>query len=147
MANLAKIRSRLLSARGVEYKPKPRPKKAPKKDKAKTWAMIALETQTGKPIQELLLSCSLSQFEKRYHVDHSTASKWIKRLSLRWHEGNLPSCTGCSRKDLTCQATRICHLLLDQSSCYNVIFAKARQMLAAEEASAGKAGYRIIFEE
>ena len=45
--------------------------------------MKYVELQTGKHIEELLMSGSLSEVAKLIDRDKSTVSKWIKRLNLR----------------------------------------------------------------
>ena len=48
----------------------------------KTPSMRLLELQHQQPIEILLLSGSLRQVAEKLGIDHSTVSRWIKRLCL-----------------------------------------------------------------
>ena len=101
------IRQQLLKEKGLtSFKPvttkhkKLMPLPQPKIDDGlKTPMMRYLELVHGEPIEQMLLSGSLSVVAKKLdnEVDVSTLSKWIKRLKLRYSNTNLPQCDGCRR--------------------------------------------------
>lgn len=117
-----KIRTRLLKERGLaEHKPAPRKHrqfkpliKGTSSGKPKTPLMRYLEQKYGEPIEQVLLSGSLSIVARKLggEVDTSTLSKWIKRLRLRYNEGNLPNCEGCSWYRPACDLG-VCHILIE----------------------------------
>ena len=80
----------------------------------KTPLMRYLELVHGEPIEQILLSGSLSVVAKKLdnEVDVSTLSKWIKKLRLRYTEDNLPQCEGCRRYGAACEAG-VCYLLIE----------------------------------
>lgn len=82
--------------------------------KLKTPLMRYLELVHGGPIEQILLSGSLSVVRKKLdnEVDVSTLSKWIKRLRLRYTEDNLPCCRGCRRYGAACDSG-ICYVLIE----------------------------------
>jgi len=81
-------------------------------DHLKTPHMKYLEMGHKKPIEQLLLAGSLSMVAKKLDIDRSTASRWIKKLNLRYSETNLPSCDGCSRYRKSCEVG-LCPILID----------------------------------
>ena len=80
----------------------------------KTPLMRLLEHKYGKPIEDMLVSGSLSVVAKKLgnEVDTSTLSRWIKKLKLRYSEDNLPSCDGCKQYGIACQGG-ICYVLMN----------------------------------
>jgi len=115
-------RERILKERGLlERQPAPRKHKRLQPavkvsipDIPKTPLMRYLEQKYGRPIEDMLVSGSLSIVAKRLgnEVDTSTLSRWIKRLKLRYGEDNLPSCEGCKQYGLACQQG-VCYVLLN----------------------------------
>jgi len=97
--------------------------------KLKTPLMRYLELVHGKPIEQILLSGSLSVVAKRLdnEVDVSTISKWIKRLKLRYTQDNLPQCDGCRRYGLACDGG-ICYILIELEL-YDLLEVKKAEIL------------------
>lgn len=133
------IRKRAMSELGISTfkqtkKPKRmRPKLEPSVDpKLKTPLMRYLELVHGEPIEEILLSGSLSVVAKKLdnEVDVSTLSKWIKRLKLRYTEDNLPQCEGCRRYGPACDSG-VCYLLIEMER-YDLLDIKKKEVLDGE---------------
>lgn len=80
----------------------------------KTPMMRYLEEKYGQPIEEVLISGSLTIIVKRLNgeVDRSTVSRWIKRLKLRYTPENLPNCHGCKEYRPACDLG-LCYVLLN----------------------------------
>ena len=93
----------------------------------KTTAMLFIELRFGKPIEELLLSGSLSIVAKKLGISCSTASKWIKRLRLRYSETNLPNCKGCVEYHPVCDAG-LCNILITKEL-WHLIDLKKQELL------------------
>ena len=127
------LRDKVMSELGVTtYKQahkqkKLRPKQLPKTHIKKTPLMKYIELVEGQPIENILLSGSLSVVSKRCNVDPSTVSKWIKRFKLRYSADNLPSCTGCTRIGPACQSG-ICYILIEMEL-YDLIELKKKDVL------------------
>ena len=117
------IKERILKERGLtEHRTAPRKHKRLRLSieqsisvKSKTPLMRYLEQKYGRPIDELLMSGSLSVVAKRLgnEVDTTTLSKWIKRFKLRYSEDNLPNCEGCKHYGIAC-SVGICYVLVNQ---------------------------------
>lgn len=117
-----KIKHQAMKELGItSFKPEPtkhrRLKPVPQQpinSKLKTPLMRYLELVHGEPIEQMLLSGSLSVVAKRLdnEVDTSTLSKWIKRLKLRYTEDNLPCCGNCRRYGPACNSG-ICYVLIE----------------------------------
>ena len=130
-------RERILKERGLrEHRP------APQKHKRlqpaikvtisaipKTPLMRLLEHKYGKPIEDMLVSGSLSVVAKQLgnEVDTSTLSKWIKKLKLRYSESNLPSCEGCKQYGLACQMG-VCYTLINLEL-YELVLIKQKEVM------------------
>lgn len=115
-------KQRILKERGLlEHQP------APKKHRrivpsiegqvsgvSKTPLMRYLEQKYKQPIEQLLVSGSLSVVAKRLgnEVDTSTLSRWIKRFKLRYNANNLPQCEDCKQYGLACEQG-ICYTLIN----------------------------------
>ncbi len=95
----------------------------------KTPLMRYLELVHGEPIEDILMSGSLSVVAKRLdnEVDISTLSKWIKRLKLRYSKDNLPRCDGCSKYGPACEGG-VC-LLLIELELYDLLEVKKKEVL------------------
>lgn len=94
MNDLSKIRNRILKSRGMKItRPslskhrKMEPSIATPTIENKTRLMKLVELQSGKSIEEIILSGSLRHIESTYGIDHSTASKWRKQLAVKSLEG------------------------------------------------------------
>jgi hypothetical protein len=98
-----------------------------RQDSNKTTHMKLLERLHGKPIEELLLSGSLSYVAKLLDIDTSTASKWIKRLKLRYTKDNLPDCNGCPARQLTC-VMGVCTILMEHDQ-WDLVELKQKEVL------------------
>ena len=115
-------RERILKERGLlERRPAPRKHKRLQPaikvtvlGVSKTPLMRYLEQKYGKPIEDMLVSGSLSVVAKQLgsEVDTSTLSKWIKRFKLKYTVDNLPSCEGCKQYGLACEQG-VCYVLLN----------------------------------
>lgn len=114
-------KERILKERGLTQR-RPAPKKHKRLQpsikvtvpgESKTPLMRLLEARYGKPIEDMLVSGSLSVVAKQLgnEVDTSTLSRWIKRFKLRYSAGNLPSCEGCKQFGLACQMG-VCYVLI-----------------------------------
>lgn len=81
---------------------------------AKTPLMRYLELVHGQPIEDILLTGSLSVVAKKLdnEVDVTTISKWIKKLKLRYSKYNLPTCEGCSHHGPACDSG-VCYVLIE----------------------------------
>jgi len=130
-------RDRILKERGLLVK-QPAPRKHKRLQPAikvsiaaisKTPLMRYLEQKYGKPIEDMLVSGSLSVVAKRLgsEVDTSTLSRWIKKLKLRYTEDNLPSCEGCKQYGLACQQG-VCYVLLSLEL-YELVPIKQKEVL------------------
>ena len=95
----------------------------------KTPLMRYFELVYGEPIEQILLSGSLSVVAKHLNneVDTSTLSKWIKRLKLRYTEDNLPQCEGCRKYGPACESG-VCYLLIELEL-YNLLEIKKEEVL------------------
>lgn len=131
-----RIREQALKERGLSsFKPKHKHRRlqaTPIKTVSqylKTPMMKWLESIYGKPIEEILLSGSLSYVAKQLgnEVDSSTVSKWIKRLKLRYTKDNLPECDGCVRKGPSCDGN-ICTVLMELKK-YDLMLLKRKELL------------------
>ena len=129
------IRQQIMKERGIttfkEKKKHSRIRHAPRTPidpKLKTPMMRYFELKTGKDIEDILLSGSLSHVAKTLdnEVDVSTISKWIKRLKLRYGEDNLPECDGCSRRGAACEGG-VCYILVELGL-YELLQAKREEM-------------------
>ena len=118
---ITKIRKRILDNRGLtSIQPSARKHKRLKPshltslDHLKTPKMRYLELKYKAPIEQMLLSGSLSVVVKNLgnEIDTSTASKWIKKLNLRYSADNLPNCEGCLHYRPSCDYG-ICVLLIE----------------------------------
>ena len=130
-------REKILKERGLlEHRP------APQKHKrlqpairvsipaiSKTPLMRYLEQKYGKPIEDMLVSGSLSVVAKKLggEVDTSTLSRWIKKLKLRYSADNLPQCEGCKQYGLACQEG-VCYVLLNLEL-YELVPIKQKEVL------------------
>ena len=130
------IRQQLLFEKGLtSFKPttkhraKLSPAMPPVNGKLKTPLMRYLELVHGEPIEQMLMSGSLSVVAKKLdnEVDTSTLSKWIKRLKLRYSEDNLPQCEGCRRYGSACD-NGICYILIELEL-YGLLQLKRKEML------------------
>jgi len=99
----------------------------------KTPLMMYIEILSGKPIESMLLSGSLSVVSKKLtkisgrNIDPSTVSKWIKRFRLRYTADNLPDCGVCNQRQAQCDSG-ICGVLADQQL-YKLVPLKQEQVL------------------
>ncbi|KKN75179.1 hypothetical protein LCGC14_0383380 [marine sediment metagenome] len=95
----------------------------------KTPLMRYLELIHGEPIEQILLSGSLSVVAKKLdnEVDTSTLSRWIKRLKLRYSVDNLPNCNGCRKYGPACESG-VCYLLIELER-YDLLEAKKVEVL------------------
>ncbi len=131
------IRQQLLKEKGLDsFKPEPtkrkklRPTLRPEVDpRLKTPMMRYLELVHGEPIEQMLLSGSLSVVAKKLdnEVDTSTLSKWIRRLKLRYSRDNLPQCDGCRRYGAACTGG-ICYILIELEL-YDLLPIKKKEMM------------------
>jgi len=131
------IRQQLLKEKGlISFKPehtkhaKLKPVPMPIIDnKLKTPMMRYLELVHGEPIEQILLSGSLSVVAKKLdnEVDTSTLSKWIKKLKLRYTPDNLPKCENCARRGTACESG-ICYILIELEL-YGLLQIKKRSMM------------------
>lgn len=133
------IRRKALKERGITaFKPKHgsrklRPAPYPSiNENIKTPMMRYLELAYGEPIEQMLLSGSLSVVAKKLNgeVDTSTISKWIKRLRLRYTTTNLPKCKGCTRYTPACESG-VCHILMELEL-YDLVHIKRREILCED---------------
>jgi len=130
-------RERILKERGLlEKQPAPRKHKRLQPaikvsipDIPKTPLMRYLEQRYGKPIEDVLVSGSLSVVAKQLggEVDTSTLSRWIKRFKLRYTKDNLPNCEGCEQYGLACQQG-VCYVLLNLEL-YELVPIKQKEVL------------------
>jgi len=130
-----KIRQQLLKEKGItSFKAEPtkhrklRPVPQPVIDNhVKTPMMRYLELVHGEPIEQMLLSGSLSVVAKKLdnEVDTSTLSKWIKKLRLRYSEDNLPQCK-CARYGPACD-DGVCYVLIELEL-YDLLSLKRKEM-------------------
>lgn len=138
-----KIRARLLKERGLAQH---RPEKGKHRrfkpiiegltsGKSKTSLMKYLEQKYGEPIEQVLLSGSLSIVARKLggEVDTSTLSKWIKKLRLRYNEDNLPNCESCSWYRPACDLG-ICYILIELEL-WDLLEVKKTQVLEGLEPS------------
>ena len=131
------IRARVLKERGiVSFKPTKHKRRqlrpAPVRTidpRLKTPLMRYLELVHGEPIEQMLLSGSLSVVAKKLdnEVDTSTLSKWIKKLHLRYGEDNLPQCNGCKSYGPACD-NGICYILIELEL-YSLLTIKRKEMM------------------
>ncbi|KKN74231.1 hypothetical protein LCGC14_0393170 [marine sediment metagenome] len=122
MAKQLSPKERILAERGiVQTRPAARrhkvivPRVKPAySDKPKTALMKYLEQKYHVPIEEVLVSGSLSVVAKKLgdEVDVTTLSRWIKRFKLRYTATNLPDCQGCKQYGTACEGG-ICYVLMD----------------------------------
>ncbi len=137
------IRTRVLKDRGItSFKPTPtkhRQLKAipqPTIDpKLKTPMMRYFEVVHGEPIEQMLLSGSLSVVATKLdnEVDTSTLSKWIKRLKLRYSAENLPCCENCPKYGSACDSG-ICYVLIELEL-YDLLQTKRKEVTNASNMS------------
>jgi len=99
-------------------------------DYLKTPQMKYLELVHKKPIETLLMEGSLSIVAKKLDIDTSTASRWIKKLKLRYDKDNLPVCEGCARFQRMCELG-ICAILADLDD-WDLILIKQKELLGGE---------------
>ncbi len=132
------IRQQVLKDRGIvsfkEKKKQHHLQPAPRKTinpKLKTPLMKYFEVKKGKPIEEILLSGSLSHIARQLdnEVEVSTISKWIKRLKLRYSKDNLPQCDGCHKHDGVCDGG-VCHILIELEQ-YQLLLLKRKEIIDA----------------
>lgn len=104
----------------------PRPTVDPK---LKTPLMRYLELVHGEPIEQMLLSGSLSVVAKKLdnEVDTSTLSKWIKKLHLRYSAENLPCCQDCKSYGPACESG-VCYVLIELEL-YGLLPLKRKEMM------------------
>ena len=130
------IRTQAMKELGIaSFKPAKKPRRlkpvpAGRTDsESKTPLMRYLELVHGEPIEQMLLSGSLSVVAKKLdnEVDVSTLSKWIKRLKLRYGRDNLPQCDGCAKYGLACEGG-VC-LLLIELELYDLLEVKKKEVL------------------
>lgn len=97
--------------------------------KPKTPLMRYLEQKYQVPIEDMLVSGSLSVVAKRLgnEVDVTTLSRWIKRFKLRYTVDNLPNCEGCKHEGIACQAG-VCYVLLNMEL-YDLVPIKKQEVL------------------
>ena len=105
--------------------------------KSKTALMKYLEEKYHVAMEEVLLSGSLSIVAKKLgnEVDVTTLSRWIKRMSLRYTEKNLPDCKDCNHWTLACNGG-VCSILM-QMELYDLMFLKRRELLEGKNANQG----------
>ena len=134
------IRTQAMKELGItSFKPTPKKQRRLKPVPAgsinfarKTPLMRYLELVHGEPIEDILMSGSLSVVAKRLdnEVDVSTLSKWIKRLRLRYTKDNLPQCDGCRRYGPACESG-VCYLLIELEL-YDLLEQKKKEVLTNE---------------
>ncbi len=95
----------------------------------KTPMMRYLELVHGEPIEQILLSGSLSVVAKKLdnEVDTSTLSKWIKRLRLRYTGDNLPRCEDCPKYGSACDSG-VCYILVELEL-YDLLQIKRKEVM------------------
>ena len=98
-------------------------------DNLKTDKMRWLELKHHKAIEEILTVGSLSAIvgAVKGDIDTSTASKWIKRLRLRWSESNLPNCDICKHWRTTQCTEGVCAILVEAEE-FELALVKRRQV-------------------
>jgi len=131
------IRTQAMKELGItSFKPEPKKQRVLRhlpevttNPKLKTPLMRYLELVHGEPIEQILMSGSLSVVAKRLdnEVDTSTLSKWIKKLKLRYTADNLPQCEGCRRYGPACDGG-VCYLLIELEL-YDLLEIKKKEVL------------------
>ena len=129
------IRKQAMKELGItSFKPEPRKQRRLKPIPQptinnKTPLMRYLELVHGEPIEQMLLSGSLSVVAKKLdnEVDVSTLSKWIKKLKLRYTRDNLPQCEGCAKYGPACEGG-ICYILIELEL-YDLLEVKKKEVL------------------
>lgn len=116
------IREKILKERGLlERRPAPRKHtrlvaeiRTTVSGISKTPLMRYLEQKYKRPIEDILVSGSLSVVAKKLgnEVDTSTLSRWVKRFKLRYNANNLPSCKDCKHHQPIC-GLGVCPILFD----------------------------------
>jgi hypothetical protein len=109
---LPTLRRRILNTRNI-YKPKKTTPETLIPRDGKTAAMLLAEHRYGDSIEHLLLSGTVRVVGRRLGVTASTVSRWRHKLGIGWTPDNLPLCSLCQSGDLTCQLTKLCHVLVE----------------------------------
>lgn len=104
MPSSKELQQRVLKQRGLIIDHQHRVVKKPSSipDEKKTPSMRLLELQLKQPIEDILISGSLSQVATKTGLHPSTISKMKKRLNLNYSRYNLPDCQGCNHVSLDC---------------------------------------------
>lgn len=134
-------KQRILKERGLlEHQPAPRKQRrivlaieGQVSGISKTPLMRYLEEKYKQPIENMLVSGSLSVVAKRLgnEADTSTLSRWIKRFRLRYNANNLPNCKGCRQYGLACEGG-ICYVLIGLGL-YELVPIKKKEVLSNED--------------